>query len=129
VEEHHRGVAEWIIGFIADFSRNGCSRAQTEYQIFRFETRADDNRGREVFVLLIHLGKVAAVTGNKEVFTGRDICEGKSTFLVCDFDAARIEGGGRTGRGRNIHGDRRASEWLAADGVHDSATDSKGRRR
>src|SRR5260370_3193423 len=100
-EAHNGGVADGIIGLIANCSRNGCGMAKSENQILGFETRANDNRGGEAFVLLIHLGEVAAAMRRKRVFTWRDTCENKSSFGVGMLHATRIERGGRPLPGRD----------------------------
>src|SRR5207302_7908151 len=98
LEQHDRGVADRIIGFIADFSRHGSGGAQTKNQIFGFETRADSDRGRKVFVLLIHLWEVTTVTGSEKILAGEEAGEGKPSFRVCEFGASGID------RSRSIGG-------------------------
>ena len=89
-EEHDHGAADGIVGFIADFARNGRGRTQTESQIFRFQARTDDDRGREVFVLLIHLREVASLMSSQGVFAGKHVGESESAFGVRELGAARI---------------------------------------
>src|SRR5438105_13382181 len=76
-EEHDHGAADGIVGFIADFARNGRGRAQTESQIFRFQARTNDDRGREVFVLLVHLREVAAIVSSQAVFAWKHVGQSK----------------------------------------------------
>src|SRR5260370_944633 len=81
-----------------------------------------------VFLLRVKTSIVLGVPrlGGKRVFTWRDTCENKSSFGVGMLHATRIERGGRILRGRNTYADRRARKRLAADGVNNFATNSKG---
>src|SRR5713226_978026 len=126
VEERDIGLADRIAGLVGNVSGNGSAGPQPENQIFGFGTWADDDRGGEAFVLLIHLREVTAMAGGKDILAGRHAGESKRTFRIRDFDAARIRRVGGIGRIRRIDINRRARKRLAGDGIKDSTADSKG---
>src|SRR6266436_3874340 len=58
VEEHYVGMTNGIVRFIEYVSGNGSAGPQAENQIFRVESRANDDGSHEILMLLIHLREV-----------------------------------------------------------------------
>src|SRR5438132_12701275 len=118
-------MTDGIIRLIDKVSGNGSAGPQTENQILRFASRPNDDRGRKTLVLLIHLLEVTATARGEDILARRQAGEGKNSFRISDFYAARIPGVGIIERIRRIQCKGRARERLPGDCVTDSAFDSK----
>src|SRR6266480_8096374 len=105
-------MTDGIIRLIDKVSGNGSAGPQTENQILRFASRPNDDRGRKTLVLLIHLVDVTATARGEDILARRRAGEGKNSFRIRDFDAARIRGVGIIERIRRLESNRRASERL-----------------
>ncbi len=77
VEEHYVGMTNGIVRFIEHVSGNGSAGPQAENQVLRFKSRANNNGGHEIFVLLIHLREVTATARRKDILALRHSRKGK----------------------------------------------------
>src|SRR5260370_14190982 len=118
-----------IVRFIKHVPGNGSAGPQAENQIFRFESRANDDGSHEILVLLVHLCEVRAMACGKNILAWGHGGEGKQTLLIGNFDAAGIRRVGSVWRICRIYGNEGARQRLLGDGVNNPAADSKRGRR
>src|SRR5256885_14958394 len=86
VVEHDIRMTDGIARLIGNVSGNGSAGPQTENQILRFEPWSNDDRGREILMLLIHLRDVTAMARGEDILARQHAHKSKNSFPIRDFE-------------------------------------------
>src|SRR6266568_7569552 len=123
LKEQDSGVAHGVAPFVGDDAGDEGAGNEREADVFGVEAGTDNDGGRESFVFMERVSRVAATAGHEAVLAGGQIREREAAAGRSQVSLSVVKGGDRS------DGDFCAFKWLAGDRVRDDSTDAIGGER